>query len=253
MRCIDRVLLAVGAASLAVLAGSWVFRAELALAAGRSSATASVESSGLGAYDAARGAAEGRIATINILTVVEKMVQSERYRPAREELFKEYSDQVDAAGKEVEAVRARIIELGQDSEQGRALIPQFQLTQRAAQQLQGELQEKAAAFNSQQLAEAYRLAVDTANRIAETKGYSHVIATRGAATDPLRSTNVAAAIQEILARPVVRFPAADDLTDAVAKDLGVDQVAVDGPSPTNTDAATTPPTVTPPTDGTSPK
>ncbi len=174
---------------------------------------------------------EQRLATINVFQVVEKMVQSDRYKPAREAMMKEYQDKLDAPKREIESLVKDIIAAGQDSEKGKALIPQYQARKREADQLEQELQGKAAEFNTQQLGEAYRIVVETANQLAEKGGYTHVIASRGVAAEPLHSTNVAAAVQEILARPMVKFPSADDLTDAVAKELKVDLVKTESDAP----------------------
>lgn len=175
--------------------------------------------------------AEQHIATVNVFKVVEKLVQSDRYRPAREAMMKEYDVKLAAAQQELEQLYGKINAAGRESDEGKALIGQFQSRQREAQQLDQELQAKAAEFNTQQLSEAYRIAVETVNELAAKGGYTHVIATRGAVSEPLVSTNVAAAVQEILARPAIIYPAADDLTEAVARALKVDSVeapAADG-------------------------
>lgn len=165
--------------------------------------------------------ADQRIATLNVFQVVEKMVQSDRYRPARDALMKEFQGKIDAAKKDVESIANEIITAGQETEKGRALMPQYQSRKMEFDQLQQEMGEKAGEFNTQQLAEAYRLVIETANEIARSRGYTHVITTRGVAAEPIRSTNVAAAVQEIMARPVVMFPPQDDLTEAVATQLQV--------------------------------
>lgn len=190
--------------------------------------------------------ADQKIATLNAFLVVEKMVQSDRYKPSRETQMKEYQGNMETVKGELELLVKDIVAAGQDSEKGKALIQQYQVRKREADQLEQELQLKAAEFNTQQLAEAYRLVIETANQLADKGGYTHVIATRGIASEPLRSNNVAAAVQEILARPVVRFPAGDDLTDAVAKELKVDTVVTEG-DPAAAPAVQTPaPEATPP-------
>jgi Skp family chaperone for outer membrane proteins len=168
--------------------------------------------------------ADQRFATANIFQVVEKLVQGERYRPARDAMMKEYGIRLDAAQKELEQLYQRINEAGEESDEGRAMIAQFQAKQREAQQLDQELQDRAGAFNTQQLSEAYRIAVETVNDLAKQGGYTHVLATRGAVSEPLVSTNVAAAVQEILARPAIVYPTGDDLTEAAIKMLKVDGV-----------------------------
>ncbi|HRJ50471.1 MAG TPA: OmpH family outer membrane protein, partial [Phycisphaerales bacterium] len=168
-----------------------------------------------------------RLATVNMFHIVEKMVQSERYRPARETMMKEFQTRLEAAKREIESLYNEIMQAGQDSDKGRALIPQFQTRQREAQQLEEELQVRAGEFNTQQLAEAYRLATETVAMLAKQGGYTHVLSTRGVASEPIRGTNVAAAVQEIMARPVVVFPEADDLTERAITELQLTGVTTD--------------------------
>ncbi len=188
--------------------------------------------------------AEQRFASINAFQAVEKMVQSDRYRPARETLMNDLKMRLEVPQNEIASIAKEIMAAGQDSDRGRSLMPTYQNKNRELQQLRQELEEKAGEFNTQQLAEAYRLVVETADKIASDRGYTHVIATRGLANEPLKSTNVAAAVQEILARPLVRFPAGDDLTDAVMKELKIDAVVTEPAAPTE---------VVPPAPGVAPK
>lgn len=183
--------------------------------------------------------AEQRIATINTFAIVEKMVQSDRYKPARDAQMKDFQARMTGARGELEALVKDITTAGQDTDQGKALIQQYQVRKREAEQLDEELQMKAAELSTQQLAEAYRLVVETANAVAEKSGYTHVIATRGLATEPLQGSNLAAAVQQILARPMVRFPAGDDLTDVVAKELKVESPAAAATPPSSTDKPAT--------------
>lgn len=199
------------AAALALAAGAIMAAAPASAARSRESADRS----------------DQRLATVNMFHIVEKMVQSERYRPARETMMKEYQSRLEAAKREIESLYNEIMQAGQESDKGRALIPQFQTRQREAQQLEEELQVRAGEFNTQQLAEAYRLATETVAMLAKQGGYTHVLSTRGVASEPIRGTNVAAAVQEIMARPVVLFPEADDLTERAITELQLTGVTAD--------------------------
>ncbi|MCC6427734.1 MAG: OmpH family outer membrane protein [Phycisphaerales bacterium] len=172
--------------------------------------------------------AEQRFASINAFQLVERLVQGERYKPAREAMAKEFQARYDAAKAEGDELAKSIVEAGQESDQGKLLIRQYQAKATEARELQMELESKVAEFNAQQLGEAYRIVIETADQIAVQRGYTHVIATRGLASEPLKSKNVPAAVQEILARPLIRCPAADDLTDAIAAELKIEAAVEEG-------------------------
>ena len=187
---------------------------------------------GLGESAQAQGSSQAqpvRIATADILNVVERMFLSDRYRVAREAA-------VQAANKKLEPMLATRAEI---ETQARALPPEspelkplearYNANEQALQQTQQTEQAQIEASNTQQLTEAYRLVVEKAQALAKSMGYTHVVSTK---LDPsgIRSTSVPGAVQEMLGRPFVMGDVADDLTERLIKEFGLENVSASVPA-----------------------
>lgn len=188
-----------------------------------------------------------RIATADVLTLVEKLASSDRYLPAREEKVKSLRAPIDLLQKELDELRTKITAIPdfQNSAEAQPLIQQFQTKSQNMQTLQQTAQSEAESFNTNQLQEAYRIVLETVNQIANSKGYTHVLSTK-LPENKLTSNNVTGLLQEMLARPVVKAPAADDLTADVEKELKIENVktpsatATPGAAPASAAPAATP-------------
>lgn len=157
-----------------------------------------------------------KIAVLDILMIVEKLVDSERYRPARDSFQKDAADKINKNQTTFGELEAKFKSLPDDSPERPAIIQQAQ-DLRAEQQ---KIQEGVEKYNTDQVGEAYRLVIETASKLAGDRGYTHLLASR---TDSqlLRSPNVQGAVQEMLARPILKMPAADDLTKDVMAELKI--------------------------------
>lgn len=174
-----------------------------------------------------------KLATVDILKIVEKYVKSERYAPAREAFNKDLTAQLEKLRGELESLRTQIQSSPQNAPETQGLIQNFQ---QRGQEFDMERQKAMAAsdeFNARQIAEAYRLVAEIVMTHAQQGGYTHVLASRGGPAT-LKSTNIAGTVQEMLARPLVKGVAADDLTKAVLDELKLpdidDEPAVAPPS-----------------------
>ncbi|MDX2018309.1 MAG: OmpH family outer membrane protein [Planctomycetota bacterium] len=190
--------------------------------------------------------AEMRVASVDVLTIVDALMMSERYRPAREAKGQESQKQMQQMLDTIkfQELEQKIVALAPGSPERNVLEADYTNKQRQAQQLNQQLTEGVAKQFTDQLAECYRLVVETVDKLARDRGYSHVLASRGR-DQPLRFDNPTTAVQEILARPLIRGLAADDLTGAVMADLKVSPVATPAAAPTPTPAAEATPTPTP--------
>ncbi|MBX3389050.1 MAG: OmpH family outer membrane protein [Phycisphaeraceae bacterium] len=189
-----------------------------------------------------------RIATADILTLVEKLASSDRYLPARDEKVKSLRAPIDLLQKELDDLRAKITAIPdfQNNAEAQPLIQQFQQKSQNMQALSQTAQNEAENFNTTQLQEAYRIVIETTTQIANSKGYTHVISTK-LPDNRLTSNNVTGLLQEMLARPVVKAPAADDITEDVVKELKLEDVksgpatgAAPSPAPATTGGSTAP-------------
>lgn len=159
-----------------------------------------------------------KLATVDILKIVEKYVKSDRYAPAREAFNKDLTAQLEKLRGELESLRTQIQSSPQNAPETQGLIQNFQ---QRGQEFDMERQKAMAAsdeFNARQIAEAYRLVAEIVLAHAQTGGYTHVLASRGGPAT-LKSTNIAGTVQEMLARPLVKGNLADDLTKGVLDEL----------------------------------
>lgn len=165
-----------------------------------------------------------RIASADILEVVERMVLSDKYRPARDEFTTAQRASIQPLIGELQALAAQGQTVTQGTPEFQNLVQQYTAKQQELQQKNEEAQAAIGQFEAKQVAEAYGLVAAAATRMAESMGYTHVIATR---TDTqIRSNNVPGVVQEILAHPLVAYPKGDDLTQTLIKELQLENVTL---------------------------
>lgn len=180
---------------------------------------------GLGAFhtpalaqDTAQPAAPTRIATLDVFGIIEKLVQSDRYLPAREANNKEKRDMLDKMVAELEALQQELQTADQTAPDFQPKLQVFEQKRQEFSQAQQTAQADVEKFNTAQLIEAYGLIVDAADKIALERGYSHVVSSRPPRAEN-KADNLGAGLQEILARGVIRSPLSDDITAAVSAEL----------------------------------
>src|SRR5436190_10219652 len=177
-----------------------------------------------------RAAVAARIATADVLGVVERIILSDRYRPAQVAFTEEQNNRLKPLADELVTLENRGANLPPNSPDLENLSKQFQQKRDDFQRARQEALSKIDAFNTDQVREAYRLTLQAVDDLANQKGYTHVLSSRtGPAT--IRSDNVAGALQEILARRVAKAAAADDLTDELIKQFKLENVKVDEAAP----------------------
>jgi hypothetical protein len=179
---------------------------------------------------ATRTAPVMRIATADVLGVVERMIMSDRYRPAQVAFTEEQNNKLKPLADELVALENRGATMPPNSPDLENLSKQFDQKRDDFQRARQEALAKIDAFNTDQVREAYKLTLQAVDDLAKQKGYTHVLASRtGPAT--IRSDNVAGALQEILARPVAKADPADDLTDELVKQFKLENVKIDEAPP----------------------
>ncbi len=202
------------------------------LVAGLALATARWGAGRAEAQGGAPGAEPARVAVLDVLMVVEKMMESDRYRPQREAFRDEQKAKLEALQGEISKIEDKGRAMKQDDPELPALAQEYQAKKGDAQQLFASVETYAA----KQFVEAYRLALESGNAVAERHGYSHVVMTQLDRPIP-EVGSVGDAIQAIMLRTMVRYPKGDDLTPLVMKELAVDKPAAE-------------PSTTPPAPGT---
>ena len=169
-----------------------------------------------------------RVATADVVQVVERMLASERYRPAQEAFVQGENQKLKPLADELAALDDRGSKLGQGSPELEQLGREFDQKQEAFQKARQDAFARIDAFNAGQVREAYRLTLEALDDLSDRMGYTHVIASRTGEAS-IKSQNVAGALQEILARPLAKSPRQDDLTDRLVRQFKLENVRLDDP------------------------
>ena len=165
-----------------------------------------------------------KVATLDIFTLIEAGMTQDQYTNPRDEVRADYETRLQDLSDRIERIRteAQLLQPG-DPQLGQ-LQQQFQQLQQEAQGVSVEAQQFMRVMTSEQAVEIYRTAAEVGKRLQVERGYTHLIITRDADRDfniPQVGDSIQAVTQEILARPVIGFPEADDLTEAVRLELGI--------------------------------
>lgn len=173
-----------------------------------------------------------RVATADVLSVAERLMATDKYKSARDTLAATYNKDIAAKLEVMKDVKTKFDALPEaartpESTDATALdlSGRFRTLQQELNQKQSEAQAQIEKFNTTQVIEAYKLIAEGASEMAISLGYTHLIATRSGGFD-IRSQNLTGAVQEILARPVLKGPIGDDLTDRLIKQYNLESVTV---------------------------
>lgn len=177
------------------------------------------------AAGSARSADAPRIATVDVLSLVERMIATDQYKSQRDAFEMEEAKKLQPLAEELKKMQDEAKDLKEESDRFKALNKTFLEKNATFQQLRGDATAQLEAFNTRQVGEAYRLILDAATQMADSQGYTHVIASK-AGPISLASKNIPGAVQEMLARPVVKGVAADDLTERLMKSLKLENVTL---------------------------
>lgn len=164
-----------------------------------------------------------RIATVDVLSLVERMISTEQYKTQRDSFEMEEAKKLQPIAEELKKMQDEAKDLKEESERFKALNKAFLEKNASFQQLRTDATAQLETFNTRQVGEAYRLILDAATQMADSLGYTHVIASKSGSV-ALASKNIPGAVQEMLARPVVKGVAADDLTERLMKSLKLENV-----------------------------
>ncbi|MBX3360821.1 MAG: OmpH family outer membrane protein [Phycisphaeraceae bacterium] len=161
-----------------------------------------------------------RVATVDMFQLLESMIDSDRYKPARDARDAEIKSKYDALLAELKSLETKIQLIPQGTPEFQATMSQGQAKEMERQQFAQQVGRDQDAFVASQVKEAYALVHAAVNESAAQLGYTHVFTTRTSATN-MKGDSLAPVMQEILARPLVRTSTTDDITDKVRARLGL--------------------------------
>jgi Skp family chaperone for outer membrane proteins len=177
------------------------------------------------ATPAAGSADAPKIASVDVLSIVERVIASEPYSKPREDNQKAQLERLKPLNDELTKMSEELKGMKEDAASFRPLLKVLEDKNSAFMNVRNEAANQVEAFNTQQVAEAYAKVSEAAAAMAQSRGYSHLFASKAGATK-INSVNIPGAVQEMLARPLLRGVAADDLTDALVKEMNLESVVV---------------------------
>lgn len=164
--------------------------------------------------------AENKVATVNVLALMQESLQQAPYLPEREKIADEFTAQIEAAEAQVQRLQQEIQLAGQNAPNAMQLRQQYQAAAQQLQQLGQQANTRFQALSADQAVLAYEQVHKATDKVAAAQGYRLVFASnRDAAIDA--GGNLTAVTQEILARPVVYGSNTDDITELVRTELGL--------------------------------
>ena len=164
---------------------------------------------------------EIKIATCDIFEVVERLMESDRYAPAREEAMAAAEDRMRPYQQRLEEAQRRAQSTPQEDPLFRDIFREFQRAQQEYQQRGQELMREQEMLTTRQILECYRLVRSSAEAVAEQIGYTMVLQTRQKKDDN-EAQDMQSAVRAMLARPVAVAPEAIDITADVLFELRLD-------------------------------
>jgi hypothetical protein len=178
-----------------------------------------------------------KIAVVDMIGIVDKLMSQGSFKAARDQFDAGQMAAQEQIKKQYEAITADVTarleaaktddEKAKINEERDAKLGELQAR---FQGMQGETEQ----FTVNMLADAYKLATETAGKIARAQGFTHVLSSR--TSDIPRDRGSQLAFQEILLRHVAVLPEGDDLTKMVEKELKLDEVPAAGPEAPKADA-----------------
>lgn len=176
-----------------------------------------------------------RVATVDVFTLLEGLIESDKYKPAREARDQEIKTQYETLQAELKSLETKFQLIPQGTPEWQQTAEQGRQKTMEIQQFSQQKGREQDAFVASQVKDAYAVVHKAVNDVAERLGYTHVVATR---LDPaaMKAESLAPAMQEILARPLIRTTASDDITAQVRAELNLPEKAPDAEAanPANT-------------------
>lgn len=162
-----------------------------------------------------------RVAVCDVYGVIEKLLETDRFKPDREAEEKSAQDALQPLHDELTQLQQQLQNANPEDEATQETYRQFQAKRREYEQKAAEIQARVRKFMSKQFIDAYAMAKTSADAVAEDMGYDYVIASRGI-DEEIKSDDPERIVQAVLARPVVKMPEGADITPDVKADLKLD-------------------------------
>lgn len=159
-----------------------------------------------------------KIATIDSFLVIEKLMATDEFKKKLDETAAQWQQRASGIERELQALDDQFKVLAPNSPQVAELQKEAQTKQAEYQRIAQERTQDIERLSSTQLVEVYRRVRESSSAVGERLGYTHVIANRGFEKQ-IDTRTIAATLQELLARPLIKGVPSDDITKAVLTEL----------------------------------
>lgn len=180
-----------------------------------------VASPATAAEPSGKDSASQLLAVCDVINVVERLMDSDRYKPARDEAGAASEKAIAEFRDRAQAAEAALRGMDEKAEGYEAARREYQMAGMALQREGQRLAQEMDGLTTKQLMEAYTVVRASADAVAEQLGFAYVIASRPS-DKPLDAGDTAAVVRAMLARPIVRAPEGVDITADVKQDLKID-------------------------------
>lgn len=162
----------------------------------------------------------GSIAVCDVYKVVERLMESDRYAPAREELTSAGEAEVRPMRETLESMEGELRQMAPDAPEREQAERQFRAAQMEFQRVVTEIQREINNLTEKQLKECWNITRSSAEAVAADLGYDVVVASREL-DKPLEGEDVPSIIRAMMSRPAIVFPDKADITWDVSEDLNL--------------------------------
>lgn len=159
-----------------------------------------------------------RVAVCDVYGVIEKLLDTDRFKPAREVEQKNAEESLQPLQQELTEMEHQLQNANPEDQNAQETYKQYQKKRQEFQQKATELQTRLRKFMSKQFVDAYGMVKTSADAVAEDMGYDYVIASRGI-DEEIKTDDPDRVVQAVLARPIVKLPKGADITTDVKADL----------------------------------
>jgi Skp family chaperone for outer membrane proteins len=160
-----------------------------------------------------------RIAVCAAVKIVDELMESPRFKPARVELEERLrADKLRPLMDQMTALRQEAEGMGQDDPRLPELRERVGRLQREGERATREVVQQVEAKVAEQLRECFSLVRASAQAVADERGFTFVLAS-GDPDDAPKTDVVMRVMRDMLSRPVLVAPEAADITEEVRLDL----------------------------------
>lgn len=168
-----------------------------------------------------RLASDQNIATCALPEIVNDLMQSDRFKPARQEYTEQLQEELRPLAERLQSMLSELQGMTPEDEGAREKAQRFQQLQQEFQKKQNEMAQKVEKFTAEQIVDCYKLVRSSAAAVAEDLGFDYVISTVGQ-EEELTTESVDTVLRQMMARPVIKAPEDADITPDVKEDLNLE-------------------------------